>query len=85
MLVQDFERDLVEQRKANEEQAGSGWQKVENGEQKPAELTTEQEPTTGLEEEPVLNSGLAAALGLAAKKGKLIVIRYIVNCNRIYS
>lgn len=70
--MQDFERDLVEQRRNGEESttAASGWQKVDANDDQPADLTNmEQEVNTGLEEEPLLNTGIAAALGLAQKKG----------------
>ena len=68
--MQEFEQDLVEQRRqqADQEAEGQplGWQSVQI-DSKPVEIKGEEKAV--LDDEPVVNAGLAVALKLAEKKG----------------
>lgn len=67
--MKDFERELAEERRRKleeEEKGATGWMSVEIDET-PVDITKEEKGP--LDEEPVLNSGIASALQLGLKKG----------------
>ena len=68
--MQDFERELAEERKRKEMEEDAqnpGWKQVEI-DTAPVEITIEDQVV--LEEEPMVAEGVAAALLLATKKGR---------------
>ncbi len=65
--VQDFDKEYTEQKQQQqEEEDNRGWQSVEI-DTRPVEIKDEEKAV--LDDEPILNEGLAAALALAKKKG----------------
>ncbi|KAL3873610.1 hypothetical protein ACJMK2_036706 [Sinanodonta woodiana] len=64
----DFEQELIEQRRRQEEEEekNTGWNEVEIDET-PVTIEGEEKPV--LDDEPVVNQGVGAALQLAVKKG----------------
>ncbi len=67
---QDFENELLEERrkKAEEDGGATGWQSVEI-DTRPVDINDEE--TGVLDDEPVIDMGLGNALKLASKKGIL--------------
>ena len=67
-MLQDFERELVEARRQREmeEEGGTGWHHVEID---TSAVEIKDEDKGVLDDEPVVNEGLGAALQLAQKKG----------------
>ena len=71
--MQEFERELAEERarqREEEEHMPAGWQEVDY---EPHSVDIADEERLPLEEEPVVDSGIASALQLAHKKGRIPV------------
>ncbi|XP_033733717.1 U4/U6.U5 tri-snRNP-associated protein 1-like [Pecten maximus] len=66
--LMDFERELMEDRRRQEEEEATGWNRVEIDET-PVDIQGEEKAV--LDDEPVVNQGVGAALELAMKKGYL--------------
>lgn len=68
--MQDFERELQDERRrqVEDEDGGTGWMSVQV-DQQPVDIKEEEKAP--LEEEPVVDAGIAGALLLAKKKGLL--------------
>ncbi|KAJ8309186.1 hypothetical protein KUTeg_014060 [Tegillarca granosa] len=76
--LMDFERELMEERRRREEEEEqmSGWNRVEIDE-RPVDIASEE--TAVLDDEPIANQGVGAALELAKKKGKCFVVSSLTS------
>ena len=90
LFLQDFERELAEERRRKleeEEKGATGWMSVEI-DKTPVDIAHEEKGP--LDEEPALNSGIASALQLGLKKGTTLlrqhnlVLQNILNRSPIF-
>ncbi|XP_021358089.1 U4/U6.U5 tri-snRNP-associated protein 1-like [Mizuhopecten yessoensis] len=79
--LMDYERELMEDRKRQEEEEATGWNRVEIDET-PVDIQGEEKAV--LDDEPLVNQGVGAALELAMKKGYLQkeVVKQNTSANR---